>query len=174
MNISLIFFNLFFPIFRGPVNSTTHQQQHTANSYMFVNTNSYMGAVNHLSTSQDSTNAVSEMEKVQSQEASEANNLQRAVVGAWLLVKESTALLTKLVYLSPTSNQAVLDINDPHMQEKMVISDSADVSGDTFLTGKDVVIIGNTLIDALGRLKHMGAIAEAHNALQVLCEVLLK
>ncbi len=42
------------------------------------------------------------------------------------------------------------------------------------LSVTDVEAIGSAILDALSRLKHMGAISEAHVALQRICETLLR
>ena len=43
----------------------------------------------------------------------------------------------------------------------------------TFLTIDDITRVGDTILDALGRLKHMGAISEAQSALQTISHTLL-
>jgi hypothetical protein len=106
----------------------------------YVNTNSVMGS-----------GTVGEM---QDENGSES---QRAVVAAWLLVKESTSMLATLVEMSPPP---------PPPQQQ---SQSAQL-----LTVEQISMVGATILDALGRLKHMGAIAEAHNSLQIIAECLLK
>ena len=44
----------------------------------------------------------------------------------------------------------------------------------TILSREQISSIGETVLDALGRLKHMGAIAEAQISLQNICESLLR
>lgn len=83
-------------------------------------------------------------------------SMQRAVVAAWLLVKESAAMLALLVEISP-----------PPL--------CADVAGPfDLLSVGDISNVGAVILDALGRLKHMGAIAETHAALQGIAETLFK
>jgi hypothetical protein len=74
---------------------------------------------------------------------------QRAVVAAWLLVKESASLLSLLVSVSPPS-------------------------GELLLTEDEIAQAGSLILDALGRLKHMGAISEAQQALQSIATTLLR
>jgi hypothetical protein len=74
---------------------------------------------------------------------------QRAVVAAWLLVKESASLLSLLVSVSPPS-------------------------GELLLTEDEIALAGSLILDALGRLKHMGAISEAQQALQSIATTLLR
>lgn len=112
----------------GPVN---------ANSYMFLNTNSFFGATGLGEPEDDSSN----------------RELQRAVVGAWLLVKESSALLSRLIEASVKL---------------------AEESGISVLDDESIDRVGMAFIDALGRLKHMGAISEVHASLQKVSETLLR
>lgn len=74
---------------------------------------------------------------------------QRAVVAAWLLVKESASLLSLLVAVSPPA-------------------------GEIILADAEVAEAGTVILDALGRLKHMGAISEAQLALQSIATTLLR
>lgn len=113
----------------GPVN---------ANSYLFLNTNSFVGATSLDDATMD-----------------EAGNkeLQRAVVGAWLLVKEASAMLSRLV------DASVRLLHDAKL---------------SFLENKDTDAIGSCFVDSLCRLKHMGAISEVHNSLQKTSEILLR
>lgn len=113
----------------GPVN---------ANSYLFLNTNSFVGA-----TSLDESTADDSVSK----------ELQRAIVGAWLLVKEASCMLSRLVDASI------------RLLPEMNVS---------FLTADDVDAVGLCFVDSLCRLKHMGAISEVHSSLQKASEVLLR
>lgn len=124
---------------KGPINSTTKAQ--VSNKYMFVNTNTFMGAA-------EDGDPVSNQSDLSS-------SMQRAVVGAWLLVKESTNLLAYIATLSAE------------------ISIEGDTSS-AFVSSETVNQLGLNLLDGLGRLKHMGAISETHNAFQILCEGLLR
>eukprot|EP01039_Chlorochromonas_danica_P006011 gene6011-6621_t len=77
---------------------------------------------------------------------------QRGIVAAWLLVKEASALLAGLVDAAPIPQGRFDDL----------------------LTVNEVENIGQLLLQALGRLKHMGAIAEAHMALQAVVTTLIR
>ena len=83
-------------------------------------------------------------------------SMQRAVVAAWLLVKEAAAMLALLVEVSPP----------PLRMDAVGSSDLLSVG--------DISNVGAVILDALGRLKHMGAIAETHAALQAIAETLFK
>ena len=138
---------------KGPINSATGLTM--AASY--VNTNSFMAAV----ATDDNTNSGNNEEDGLSAKA------QRAIVAAWLLVKESTALLATLVEVTPiptTAVTATIAISADEVVEETI----------SMLNTKEIENIGNLLLDALGRLKHMGAIAEAHVALQAVTTVLLR
>ena len=78
------------------------------------------------------------------------DDIQRVVVAAWLVVKEASAMLAFLVEMSP-----------PTMEVRLLIDD-------------DIATAGYTLLDNLSRLKHMGAIAETHTALQSISCILLR
>jgi hypothetical protein len=107
-------------------------------SASYINTNSIMGA----GTENDIIDE-------------KGSEIQRAVVGAWLLVKEASAMLASLVKISPPTS-------------------SKGTSNVELLSFLEIKNVGATILDALGRLKHMGAIAEAHSALQVISECLLR
>lgn len=97
------------------------------------------------------------------EDISNTDDFQRVVVASWLIVKESTALLATLVKISPP--------------ETSVICDSPFVSTNTtipILSNETIGTIGYTILDSLGRLKHMGAIAEAQNALRIIAETMIK
>lgn len=101
-------------------------------------------------------------------EDSIGRRMQYAVVGAWLLVKESCALLAKLVEISPP----------PPLTDNSSLNDSGvtkSTSNETYLlTTDEISHIGAVILDALSRLKHNGAIAEAQASLQSVCESVLK
>ena len=106
----------------------------------------------------------------------ESASSQRVVVAAWLLVKETTALLACLVSISAevmmhaSSSSKMIIPSSPSLPTGSVrIDDSAPL-----LSLKDLSLIGSTILDALGRLKHMGAIFEAQVALQTISSTLLK
>ena len=108
----------------------------------------------------------------------ESASSQRVVVAAWLLVKETTALLACLVsisaevkmHASSSSKMIISPSPSPSLPTGSVrIDDSAPL-----LSLKDLSLIGSTILDALGRLKHMGAIFEAQVALQTISSTLLK
>lgn len=94
------------------------------------------------------------------------SEIQRAVVGAWLLVKEASALLASLVKISPPTKYSEEDKDSSGMKKWLENSE--------LLSFTEIKNVGNIILDALGRLKHMGAIAEAHSALQIICECLLR
>jgi len=108
----------------------------------------------------------------------ESASSQRVVVAAWLLVKETTALLACLVSISAEVKMHASS------SSKMIIPPSPSSSLPTgsvriddsapLLSLKDLSLIGSTILDALGRLKHMGAIFEAQVALQTISSTLLK
>ena len=93
-----------------------------------------------------------------------SESIQRAVVGAWLLVKESTTLLAYLATLT-ASKYSSRSLRNQQSVEGNEIS---------YLSTDAINELGLSLLDGLGRLKHMGAISESHNALQMLCEGLLR
>ena len=115
------------------------------NSYMFVNTNGFMESEG---------------------EEERGSSLQRTIVASWLLLKECASLMARLVQMCPSEDSLApsgrADNQRPPKNKAALLDNSA------------VHIIGNTLLDSLGRLRHMGAIAEAHSALQTVCETLLR
>lgn len=127
---------------KGPVN---------ANTYMFTNTNSFVGSVDGGQDDEDGTD--------DDASNSRSSAMQRAVVSAWLMVKESTALMVHLVELSEKESERKRNIDGVY---------------DRLLAVKDVQEIGASLVDALHRLRHMGAISEAHFGLQSICTCLLR
>lgn len=135
------------------MNSTSKGQ--ATNKYMFVNTNSFMGSTD--GGEGGDANAISAAQNFI------AESMQRAVVGAWLLVKEATALLANLV-ISRANAMACSPggVNTDELEPHQCI------------TFRDINLLGGSLLDGLGRLKHMGAISESHAALQLLCEGLLR
>lgn len=92
---------------------------------------------------------------------------QRVVVGAWLLVKESTALLAQIVTMS------VVPVFIDKAKGKDQNNDLKD-DRQVLLAEKDIAEIGFIILDALGRLKHMGAISETQIALQRIVSCLLQ
>eukprot|EP01034_Spumella_vulgaris_P032821 gene32821-40513_t len=152
----------------------------------YINTNSIMGS----GTGEE---AVDE----------KGSAVQRAVVAAWLLVKEASALLATLVDISPplaaeqveTEAAPVIAADSMEVElQSRIEEDSADPTRKRacrrntklleavtltktalpLLTVEDVSHAGSTILEALGRLKHMGAIAEAHSALQSISATVLK
>jgi hypothetical protein len=111
----------------------------------YINTNSLMGA-----------NSGSDVEGEGQGQAQES--MQRAVVAAWLLVKEAAAMLALLVEISPSPNSSLCSGSSTH----------------ELLSVASISTVGSAILDALGRLKHMGAIAETHAALQSIAERLFK
>lgn len=97
--------------------------------------------------------------------ASNGQHIQHAVVGAWLLVKESCALLAKLVQIS---------LNTAKDKSSSTILLDLSSRDNVMLATDDIATIGGVILDALSRLKHNGAIAEAQVALQSVCESVLR
>lgn len=122
---------------KGPVNSSSIL---TAS---YINTNSLMGA-----------NSGTDGEG----EGHAQESMQRAVVAAWLLVKEAAAMLALLVEISPSPAPSL----------------ASGFSSHELLSVDSISTVGSVILDALGRLKHMGAIAETHAALQSIAERLFK
>jgi len=91
------------------------------------------------------------------------DDFQRVVVASWLIVKESTALLATLVKISPPETLCVYD--------NPFVSASATIN---ILSNESIIKIGYTVLDCLGRLKHMGAIAEAQISLRIIAETMIK
>ncbi|CAB1101686.1 unnamed protein product [Ectocarpus sp. CCAP 1310/34] len=101
---------------------------------------------------------------------------QRAVVGAWLLAKETCRFFSTLVVASPLPSQEEAGVTgSPDLSAGA--SDGgkrADVRGSrSLLAAKDVTAIGETLLETLLSLKHMGCVASAQAALQTVCEAML-
>ncbi|CAN0161291.1 unnamed protein product [Ectocarpus sp. 6 AP-2014] len=101
---------------------------------------------------------------------------QRAVVGAWLLAKETCRFFSTLVAASPLPLQEEEGATgSPDLSAGA--SDGgkgADVRGSgSLLAAKDVTAIGETLLETLLSLKHMGCVASAQAALQTVCEAML-
>ncbi|CBJ32757.1 conserved unknown protein [Ectocarpus siliculosus] len=101
---------------------------------------------------------------------------QRAVVGAWLLAKETCRFFSTLVAASPLPLQEEEEATgSPDLSAGA--SDGgkgADVRGSgSLLAAKDVTAIGETLLKTLLSLKHMGCVASAQAALQTVCEAML-
>jgi hypothetical protein len=112
---------------KGPINSSTKQK--VTNKYMFVNTNGFMGSA----VEEEGDTSVT------------AVSTQKAVVGAWLLVKESTCYLSNLVISSCSAKNKSFD---NHFR---------------FISNAKINELGLYLLDGLNRLKHMGAISETYN-----------
>ena len=127
---------------KGPVNS---------NAYMFINTNGYMEG-----------DGVGEAD-------GKGSVIQSAIVAAWLLLKESAALLSKLVQMSPPPRH---DGELSFVEEDQTTRKQ--INSTVLLSVEEICTIGGVLLDALGRLRHMGAIAEACSALQNVSECLIR
>eukprot|EP01041_Mallomonas_annulata_P002162 gene2162-4208_t len=122
-----------------------------ANAYMFINTNGYMESEG----GEDRGTAI-----------------QRAIVAAWLLLKECAALLSKLIQMSPPADS---NNNTSTNTKPSSLSSSSNSKGTMMLLDDSTIeMIGEMLLDSLGRLRHLGAISEAHTALQTVCETLLR
>lgn len=145
-----------------------------ANGYMFLNTNSFMEA--QFQGTRNNNGNDDDGEGINGGEESGGVHLQHAVVGAWLLVKESCALLAVLVEISQSPSDSAITLKDvlhasSSLNEK---KEGTSTNATRLLDTSQVSIMGESMLDALSRLKHMGAIAEAHEALQSVCESLLK
>eukprot|EP01038_Epipyxis_sp_PR26KG_P010809 gene10809-14510_t len=153
---------------KGPINSTTYSMAAT-----YINTNSGMSSIennDNIATGFD---------------------IQRGVVAAWLLVKEACSMIATLVEISP------VDMNDKStnkgnqsdelvpvdksnkrkvnvLKSKKGVSKNESIPSLALLSNDDIYRCGSTILDALGRMKHMGAIAEAQVALQSICSTLLR
>lgn len=103
----------------------------------------------------------------ENKEDSIGRRMQYAVVGAWLLVKESCALLAKLVEISPPP--PTIDNSIDKVTTNSTLNETP-----YLLTIDEISNIGSVILDALSRLKHNGAIAEAQTSLQSVCESVLK
>lgn len=98
---------------------------------------------------------------------------QRAVVGAWLLAKEACRCLATMVTASPLPAaqvaQAQMGATSSDANPKVEAADGAGVSTpageagsmESLLTDADVTKIGDTLLESLLALKHMGCVASA-------------
>lgn len=98
---------------------------------------------------------------------------QRAVVGAWLLAKEACRCLATMVTASPlpapqvaqTEKGAISSDANPEVKGGGGVGSSTPVgeagSVESLLTDADVTIIGDTLLESLLSLKHMGCVASA-------------
>jgi hypothetical protein len=132
---------------KGPVQS---HSTHLAATYM--NTNSNMGHVQQ----EDAFSSSGEDGAGTDEDGGGGDKgsvFQRAVVAAWLMVKEACALIALLVEVSPPPSKAA------GTQE--------------LLSFDEIRYAGEVILDALGRLKHMGAISEAQAALQNISQHLL-
>lgn len=95
---------------------------------------------------------------------------QRAVVGAWLLAKEACRCLATMVTASPLpAAQAQTGTTSSNPDPNIDAGDGAGVSASvvdagsagSLLTDKDVTKVGDTLLESLLSLKHMGCVASA-------------
>lgn len=139
---------------KGPINSATGISM----AAVYVNTNTFTMDVNDMANSANGSSVGdarqgADPEAIQRTAAGLA--AQRAIVAAWLLVKESSALFATLVDVSPTPS-------------------TTDDKSEEFLSSEEIADISWSLLDALGRLKHMGAIAETHVALQTIVARILR
>ena len=129
---------------KGAVNSSS-----ISNSFTLVAT--YVNA---------NSNVGSSSLGVDNSEQERDNETQRSVVAAWLLVKEATSLLSTLVEVSCYSLSTA--------------SSQASSPPPPLMSYNDIADVGHCILDALNRLKHIGAISEAHAALQRVVEALLR
>lgn len=155
---------------KGPINSATASSNAVGKvnsmAATYVNTNSLMGAA-------------SEGEEEGAADAS--SGAQRAVVAAWLLVKEACSLLASLVDISCGVASIDVSINSSRglksaksNKYRIENTDTSSIIVEALLSADDVSFIGAAILDALGRLKHMGAIFEAQQALQKVCEAIFR
>ena len=98
---------------------------------------------------------------------------QRAVVGAWLLAKEACRCLATMVTASPlpaaqvaqAEKGAISSDANPEVEGGGGVGSSTPVgeagSMESLLTAADVTKIGDTLLESLLSLKHMGCVASA-------------
>lgn len=98
---------------------------------------------------------------------------QRAVVGAWLLAKEACRCLATMVTASPLPAaqvaQSQMRATSSDANPKVEAADGAGASTpvgeagsmESLLTDADVTKIGDTLLESLLSLKHMGCVASA-------------
>jgi hypothetical protein len=143
---------------KGPINSSVAISM----AATFVNTNSFSGNDEEETGIVQGGQGGEEEEDDQEGTGTGGMNAQRAIVAAWLLVKESTALLAALVEMIPVPSK--------EEEEK----EEEERTNNDILNQSEVENIGEVLLDTLGRLKHMGAIAEAHVALQSVCTTIFK
>ena len=135
---------------KGPVNAATAAAapSNKGMAASYINTNSAMG------TGSAGAKKSSDGEEIDGAgDDAGGATAQRAVVAAWLLVKESCSLLSLLVSVSPAG-----PVGAP----------------EELLGESEITEAGSLILDALGRLKHMGAISEAQLALQSIATTLLR
>lgn len=118
--------------------------------------------------------------EVRSERGSGAAEGQRAVVGAWLLAKETCRCLSTIVTaarLPPSSSDSTTTaaaMDTSGVDEREGESISREEFGSWMLSEKDVMGIGEALLESLLALKHMGCVASAQAAFQAVCETLLQ
>jgi hypothetical protein len=126
---------------KGPINTSQSISNGMDMAASYVNANSIMDV-----DGPDDTNESGDL-------------VQKSVVAAWLLVKESSVMISTLVEISPP----------PGCVETQCFTVYPEL-----LTENDIQNAGYVVLDALSRLKHMGAIAEAHSSLQSIVSNLLR
>lgn len=105
--------------------------------------------------------------EVRSERGSGAAEGQRAVVGAWLLAKETCRCLSTIVTaarLPPSSSDSTTTaaaMDTSGVDEREGESISREEFGSWMLSEKDVMGIGEALLESLLALKHMGCVASA-------------
>jgi hypothetical protein len=134
---------------KGPVNSATCM------SATYVNTNSLVGAAGGDDVDGDDEGS-----------AGRSSVVQRAIVAAWLLVRESATLMAFLVKISPPpSDLSTVDSSsgkEPALSPSLSVGPrgaALNVPDAEILSMDEITAIGEITLDALGRLKHMGAIS---------------
>lgn len=160
----------------GAASSTAKGPVH-ANSFMMVNTNGYLGATtgdgggahdeddeedgdfdgDQSGEEEDDQTAGGEAKTTK---AKQSMIMQRAVVSAWLLAKSSVAAMVKLIELQPSVASLPAECVPP--VPRFVSAHMGYIE-----------CYGNLLVDALSRLRHLGAILEVQVALQRICEIVL-
>mgnify|MGYP003385391556 CR=1 FL=1 len=136
-----------------------------ANSFMMVNTNGYLGATSGEGADDDFDEADGDEDdegvgEGKSAKVRQSMIMQRAVVSAWLLAKSSVAAIVRLVEIQPSF--AALPASCVPPVPRFVPAGMGYIEH-----------CGNLLVDALSRLRHLGAILEVQVALQRICEIVL-
>jgi hypothetical protein len=151
------------------------------NSCMFLNTNSFMEVgtpkAQNVRDAGENTDEVIAKPDDDEQYATMGADVQKAVVGAWLLVKESSSLLSRIIELSvlSSSKEGKFKKNCKHKSGlSLTESDSVNPSRSIWMDNDEIRSTGSKFLDSLCRLKHMGAISETQTSLQTVCSAILR